>query len=141
MVFKNGFYFNETLAKEYVKHGVALIRTSAYTPDEKIRLENIKVSVPFKVTPIILDDRMKIYEDKESGCNKPCLAPLNEVLITCEGKVSLCCYDWKRQHLYGDLNSQGLDEILAGKEIREAYENLSKGNRIYDICKRCASSR
>jgi len=137
----NGFYFDQTLANELEKNGVGLIRVSAYTPEEKERLEQIKLNIPYKVTPIILDGRIEIYAESEKNLNKPCLAPLNEILVTHDAKVLLCCWDWKRQNVFGDLKQQSLEEILLSPKIRETYERLSKGDRFLDICKRCVHSR
>jgi len=137
----NGYYMTQSLAEEYEKNGVSIIRVSAYTPDEQKRLSNIKLEIPFVVTSIVLDNRMEWYSRSEINSNKPCGAPLKELLITCDGKISLCCFEWKRENTFGDLNSQTLEEVLQGKEIREVYERLSKGDRFFDLCKRCSTSR
>ena len=105
------------------------------------RLSKIKLNIPFKVTPIILDDRMKIYELPENGSTRPCLAPLNEVLVTHDCKLALCCWDWKRQNVFGDLNTQSIEEILLSDEVRDLYEGLSNGKRNLEICKRCPHCR
>jgi len=137
----NGFYFNQTLADEYQNNGINLIRVSAYTPEEKERFSKIKLKIPLVITPIVLDDRMGQYEAQETKSSKPCGAPLKEVLITCEGRVSLCCFEWKREHIFGDLDTQSLEEILLSQKIRETYKRLSSGDRFLEICKRCNKSR
>ncbi len=137
----NGFYFDQTLAEELEKNGVGIIRVSSYNPLGFERLSKIKLNIPFKVTPIILDDRMKIYELPENGSTRPCLAPLNEVLVTHDCKLALCCWDWKRQNVFGDLNTQSIEEILLSDEVRDLYNSLSKGERRLDICKRCPHCR
>ena len=137
----NGFYFDQTLAEEFEKNGVDIIRISAYTPEEGERLSKIKLKIPIIVTPIVLDNRLERYSLPEVECNKPCYAPLNELIITYEGRISLCCKEWRRQYTFGDLNKQSLEEVLKSKEIRQVYDRLSKGDRFLDVCRRCTESR
>jgi radical SAM protein with 4Fe4S-binding SPASM domain len=137
----NGFYFTQTLADEFEESGVSLIRVSAYSPKEGERLSKIKLKIPIKVTSIILDDRMQMYSLPEIGSCKPCFAPLNELLITHDGHIALCCLEWKREIIFGDLYKQSLEEILLSEEIQNTYKRLSQGDRYLEICKRCESSR
>ncbi|MCK5460167.1 SPASM domain-containing protein [Candidatus Parcubacteria bacterium] len=133
----NGFYLDQILAKEYEKNGVNIIRISAYSQKEYIRLSKIKLKIPIIVTMQILDDRLNIRSHLEIDNKKPCYAPLNEIIVTNEGKISLCCLDWERKYIFGDLYKQTLKEILQNKKIFEVYKKLSTGNRFLDICKKC----
>lgn len=137
----NGFYFDQILAEEYEKNGVDIILVTAYFPEEKKRINKIKIKIPFSVQKGLLDSRLDMYSIKEINSKKRCYAPLKEIIITNEGKISLCCIEWKREYIFGDLNNQTLEDVINSKEIQNIYDTLSKGQRTLDICKRCRYTR
>ncbi len=146
-IMTNGFYFDENLAEEYQKNGVDMLIISAYSPKEEQRFKDIKLrsKIPHfsisKLYQIKLDDRLTIYEREKIDCTKPCHAPLDEVIITNEGKVSLCCLEWKREHCFGNLHKQSMADILNSEKVQRTYKNLLSGKRTLDICKRCNCAR
>jgi len=120
----NGFYLNKTLEAEFYAHGVSEISVSNYTDP----------NYPF-------DDRLHFMDRPDTDCNKPCGAPLNEIIITCEGTVGLCCYDWRNDHTFGDLHSMSLPEILLSEKVMKVHERLSIGDRYLNLCKKCIATR
>lgn len=88
-----------------------------------------------------LDDRLLVYDVPKEDPLEPCYAPLRNVVITRDGLVGLCCFDWQRQHTFGDLRDKGLGEILASKEARRLYDELSTGRRELNLCRQCGRSR
>jgi len=141
MLQTNGFYLDQNLAEEYVNHGTNVIRVSAYTESEYERLKKIQLSIPYKVSPIILDERLQQDIRPELNCTKPCYAPLNEIIVTHQGDISLCCLDWKREHVFGNLYTQELEDILMTEKFQLTYKNLSKGIRFLPICRKCNWAR
>ncbi len=137
----NGFYLTQTLAEELVAVGTASIRVSAYTRDEEERLSKIRVRIPYVVAFTKLDDRLALYDRPEKQSCKPCGAPLNEIIVGCDGRISLCCLDWRRDHSFGDLHVQAFEDILRSGELQRVYERLSKGDRFLPLCKRCDWTR
>lgn len=137
----NGYYLNQILADELVADGVSSIFVSAYSQSEFGRLSKIKVNIPFDVWKARLDDRLHLYEAEENDIGEPCFAPLNEIVITCEGEISLCCLDWRRRYSFGNVQEQSLEEIIKSKEVQMVYQRLSRGDRFLDLCKRCEWSR
>ena len=145
-IMTNGFYLDQTLAREYQINGVDMIIISAYSSKEEKRLKEIKVKIPFSISKLYkikLDDRLHIYEREEINSTKSCNAPLDEIIITNEGKMSLCCQEWKRESktCFGNLHKQSMADILNSKKVQRIYKNLLAGNRTLDICKRCNCSR
>jgi radical SAM protein with 4Fe4S-binding SPASM domain len=137
----NGFYLDQNLAEEYVNHGTNIIRVSAYTGSEYERLRKIKLPISYEVIRTVLDDRLQEDIRPEINCTKPCYAPLNEILVTNRGDISLCCLDWKREHVFGNLYRQKLEEILMTEKLLVTYNNLSRGRRFLSICKKCNWTR
>lgn len=133
----NGYYFSEVLAEEMVEAGVSEVHISAYSQSEYKRLSSIKMRVPCTVEFMKLDERLNLYDREESDISGPCFAPLNEVIISREGSVSLCCLDWKRECTFGDLHEQSFKDVLKSGELHAVYERLSRGERFLHICKKC----
>ena len=113
-ILSNGFYFNQTLADDLIKIGVDRIDITAYSITEFNRLKEIHVKKPYSIflSPNIedLDDRLQIYDSyiMKEDILKPCYNVLNDIVITNNAKISLCCLDWKRLHCFGDLKSQSI---------------------------------
>lgn len=139
----NGYYLSVQLVYELKAQGVTKLHVSLYGSDEerKARAEWIESAIaPVLPTALgwhRLDDRLGIYERPETGCRQPCGAPVRNIVVTCQGHVSLCCFDWKRTVTFGDLRHVLLDEILASREVRETTQRLSTGARPFDVCRRC----
>jgi glycosyltransferase involved in cell wall biosynthesis len=143
MIMTNGYYFNQTLAEELVEIGAGSIYVTAYGQEDRERLSKIKVGVPYFIQKQDLDDRLNLYDRKlpEKENRKPCYAPLREIIITRDGRVSLCCLDWKRKHCFGDLYHESLEDVILEGSMLDVYNSLSNGNRIFEICKKCGWSR
>jgi len=137
----NGFYLDQTLADELVAVGVSEIRISAYSDKEFERLGKMKLTIPFKVERQILDNRLNQYIGGIKNSSKPCFAPLNEICISRDGKIVLCCLDWKKEYVFGDLHKEPLETILKKDKVIETYDRLSKGDRFLELCKRCDWTR
>jgi len=62
----------------------------------------------------------------------------NEMMhILFNGDVILCCMDWRREHVLGNLKEQTIKEIWTGKKYLEVRKQL-KGERPLElICKHC----
>jgi len=140
-IMTNGYYLDENLLSEYMAIGVNEIFLSAYSNKDYERFISYKSKIKTTILKPVLDDRLNIYNRKELSLSKPCLAPYNELMITREGYVGLCCLDWQREQVFGNLNSQSLEDVLNSEKMQSAYENLSNGKRLDNICKRCDWSR
>jgi 2-deoxy-scyllo-inosamine dehydrogenase (SAM-dependent) len=133
----NGYYLDQVMAEELSSIGVTEIHVSAYSDREMERLSKINVNIPFSTERMKLDERLNFYETSEKFIFKPCHAPLSEIIVTRKGKISLCCLDWKRKYLFGDLHYQNLEEILRKGKLHSLYAKLSKGERNLYLCRRC----
>jgi GTP 3',8-cyclase len=140
----NGWYLTQSLAEELVAHGLDYLVISAYTLAEWERLRQFKLSIPVQVNKQILDDRLTWYEQERLvpvSAGRPCYCPVYEICITCRGEVTLCPYDWQRRHVFGNLNNESLEDVLARPDIWRVYEGLSLGRRELDICLACKTAR
>lgn len=142
-ILSNGFYFNQTIANDLISVGADRIDITAYSKSEYERLLKIKISKPYSIfySPKVedLDDRLEIYNDcSEKQCsNKPCYNVLNDIIITCDGKIDICCFDWKRMYVFGDLEKQSVKQIVNEKEFKNTFFDLAHGKRKSTMCINC----
>ena len=145
-ILTNGFYLNQEMALELCDIGVNRLDVTAYSDSEYDRLTSIKLNIPYSVfySPKIedLDDRLDLYDENNNLLknSKPCYNVLNDLVITCDARIDLCCFDWKREHTYGDLEKQSLKEIINSTTIYKDFLSLAKGDRNNTICKNCINA-
>lgn len=136
----NGFYLTQTIVDELEEFNVVLY-VSAYTKSEYDRLTSLQANFPYMVFYSILDDRKNLYDKNPINLNKICHAPVNEVGLSCTGDILLCCLDWKREYVFGNLYEETLSGILEKSYTKDVYSNLLKANRTLHICKNCSWTR
>jgi MoaA/NifB/PqqE/SkfB family radical SAM enzyme len=138
----NGWYLDQTLAREFETHGLDVLGISVYSEKERSRLSRLRLNIPVRIMFEPHDDRVDWYDGRQGpGCGPPCYCPLYEVCITCKGEVCLCPFDWQRQHVFGNLRDAPLEVILERPEVWRLYEALSSGNRELAICRGCTTFR
>lgn len=142
LIWTNGSTLEENMVKDLLLVGLDNICVTAYTPKERARLKEIP-SPPGFMT--IYDPNwvevFGIYEAPISSSTMPCYAPLTDIIVTRSGKISLCCRDWERRFIMGDLTKGSFLDIIESPLVKETYERLSRGYRFLDICKRCSTVR
>lgn len=138
----NGRILNQELLDELVDSGLTNIQISAYSKNDFDRLSNLNFKITHSVVlTTLIQDHLEIYGQPEVNSNTPCYAPLNEIIVSRDGNLLLCCRDWKRECTFGNLRQQSLEDIIQSKEFQNVYAELSKGNRFLNLCKRCKSVR
>jgi hypothetical protein len=56
--------------------------------------------------------------------------------------VPLCCVDWHRTTILGNVGTQSVQEVWHGQRIQEIRDGLAEGNakKLPDICVNCTES-
>lgn len=134
----NGFYLTQDIVNDLEALGLKKIYISAYSDVELEFLNKLVFSCEATIARQFgLDDVLKMYDWPEQVCSSPCFAPLGDVIIHSDGRVGLCCLDWKRKTTFGDLKEWRLSDILSTPEVRKVYNELRLGVRSLPLCKRC----
>ncbi|WP_295749326.1 radical SAM/SPASM domain-containing protein [uncultured Oscillibacter sp.] len=67
-----------------------------------------------------------------------CPYPFYSLCINSDGMVVLCCADWKRELVVGDLKKQTMMEIWNGEALRTFWIDMLSGHKEpYSMCKKC----
>jgi len=72
-------------------------------------------------------------EIKISRNRKPCKQPFQRLLVTYEGKVGMCCYDWGASHPVGYVDVKAFNN---NKDYEQVFENVKKNKRGFELLKK-----
>jgi len=144
-IFTNGTFLSRDLAREILAIGVTRLTITLYgTSSQKQATRQKYQDLPgIDFASGIFDDRITLYERPRigNGVTRPCTAPLRQVIVTCQGKVGLCCIDWADSLTFGDLGFELLEEILASNKVQGTYARLQRGDRRFSPCIKCTVKR
>lgn len=69
---------------------------------------------------------------------KVCPYPFYSLIVNSDGEVTVCCADWKRKLVVGDLRKQSMKEIWNSRELYEFWTRQLEGKKnTYEMCKKC----
>jgi len=89
------------------------------------------------LTNVANNVKYKMMKRKILPLNKFCAYPFKTAAINYDGKLLICCMDWKHEHEFGDLNKSSLKEIWNNEKFKRLRESLSKSVRNYPLCQKC----
>jgi radical SAM protein with 4Fe4S-binding SPASM domain len=137
----NGSYLNQMTLRESEDVGVDAFFISAYSIKEYHRFLKLKTNLALCVYPMVLDRRLEIYDRDCLDCSRPCYAPFADLSIDVKGNVIVCCLDHRSTYVYGNVATDTLKHIISSEAMNNVYHDLSKGNRVLEMCRRCDYSR
>lgn len=73
----------------------------------------------------------------EAVKNKPCYYPFYKMFVDWNGDCILCCNDWNREQVVGNLITQSLSDVWFGKPMTKIRNKLRNGNRTEKPCNKC----
>lgn len=65
-----------------------------------------------------------------------CVRPFEQMYVAFDGRVVLCCQDWRLEHVMGDANKDTLTSIWESESYRRVREQLLRHDR-QGLCARC----
>lgn len=79
-------------------------------------------------------DRKSLFTMKKEVCT----FPFYTLVVHSDGAVSVCCADWEKQAVVGDLKKQTLSEIWSGSKLREFQTmHIERRRNENPACKGC----
>ncbi len=156
-ILTNGKLLNKETGKKLIDAGITQLLVSDYgkhDPEEVGLDESQRISevinylkdkypdVEYNIGAAYLDDRMHFYNLEESkqlkGQLHPCRRVKWQMVITSCGNLQLCCYEWKKENKFGNLNEKSLTDILIHSDFLKVRNDLKRGQREkYYPCDRC----
>jgi len=140
----NGDYLTDNLLQELIRAGLSYLLVTNY--DEKLKSEILyfRQKYPgyikyrsYKDIRNLMNRAGQIFNCKTIYSGS-CPRPESQLVINWQGKVLLCCNDFYAKHMFGNVNTQSIEEIWNNKEFKKVRNILNRGQREkVDICKYC----
>lgn len=90
-----------------------------------------------EISEIVSENATGIHNQKVKEV-RICPYPFYSLMINPDGEVTLCCADWKREYIVGDLKRESLINIWNGNKLRAFWINMLKGKKDeYIMCSKC----
>ena len=144
----NADFLSKELAEELRLAGCTNLTISMYDSDISkeltAKLKGIDLELTFKHCyqenfEISLVNRSDIILQKETGIyQEQCFLPFYKMFIDWNGDVLVCCNDWGRKGIIGNVNTSSIKELWLSKPMNTYRRSLRDGNRNgQDPCKYC----
>ncbi len=115
-------YVDDVTVNQYTERGGQLsdLDNKAMTEYEKIRKKhNLLIGAPYMRDP---EGRMFVSKRR-----KPCEQPYQRLLVTYEGRVAMCCYDWGASHPVGYVDKEAFSNKHVYEDVMKSASNKKKG--------------
>lgn len=144
----NADFLSKELAEELSLAGCTNLTISMYDTDISneltAKLKGINLELTFKHCyqknfEINLVNRSDIILQKETGNYQgQCFLPFYKMFIDWNGDVLVCCNDWGRNGIIGNVTSNSIEEIWFSDRMNAYRLSLKNGKRSdNDPCKYC----
>ena len=153
-VHTNGLKLNPKTGRPLLEAGLDLLYINNYTQEAKMH-KGVKrfldeTALDFPGTMIVF--HLRLLEEKllnrggtapnreavPEALNIPCILPFDEMVVTADGRVSICCQDHYFEEVMGNVNRQGLDDIWFGERFQAMRTKLAIGDRSGSkFCQAC----
>lgn len=137
----NGSLLTKDLAAELSRY--AFIIVNDYTENNEV-IKKIK-GYGIKKNIILLDRNPRAILSNRAGnvpgmpeiqLNASCVRPFEQLYISFDGKVPLCCQDWKVEEVMGDLTFGSLKEVWENEKFSSVRQRLLRKERD-GLCSKC----
>lgn len=142
VVYTNGDYLTDARYHQLRKAGVDyfIVTLHKSRPYPSRPFQTVK-----QVEDLVLSNRggtlVHLPAPTEMDSRTPCYAPRDLCVVTVNGDVVLCCEDYKREEVYGNVLETSLWEIWHSERLVEVRRRLESGQRAgaTSICGRCSN--
>jgi radical SAM protein with 4Fe4S-binding SPASM domain len=144
----NADFLTRQLAEELSLSGCTNITVSMYDTDISDELtdmlEGIDIEITFKHCyqenfELSIVNRNDILVQKEIlNYRKQCYLPFYKMFIDWNGDMLVCCNDWGRKGIVGNVSTSTIKELWLSEEMNTYRRSLEDGDRArQDPCKYC----
>ena len=73
----------------------------------------------------------------KKSIKQPCYYPSYNLFIDYNGDVLMCCHDWGKKNILGNLNKNTILDIWMSENAKKSRFNLAKSDRGFSPCDEC----
>lgn len=117
-------YVDEVTVTPYTERGSdfdTLTQSEAELYEKKLEKNQLPYGVPYL--------RNSSGEIQVSAGRLPCSQPFQRLMITYDGRVAMCCYDWGAMYPVGYVSSESFED--GNKNYQEVLDKISLGKKGY----------
>ena len=145
MVSTNGTLLTKKVANELIKRGMNDFIVSCYSKEVYKKVINFGMREIEAIAFYTMDLSKKYYNrggnvrvGPKCPIIKPCFRPMKQMYIDASGKAVICCSDYKKEVVMGDVNKERLVDIWNNKKYEEYRMYLKIGQRQgLKLCETC----
>ncbi len=112
-----------------------LAEIKAFWSDRGVRLKIRELDN--RAHPEITDNTDLVSESEEWKYATYCTIPFWRAWILWNGDVVLCCVDWERKHVFGNIHEASIREIWNSEPYRQYRERMRKNDFAGTLCENC----
>ncbi len=124
----------DLVVNDYTSNQRILERMSSWSvsPEEARRSRFVRKPQPNSITNLggHMPSRFRL------PLRQSCIIPFREMSIVSSGECVVCCSDWKREHVMGDVRMNSLQEIWCDEPLAEVRASLMNNVRP-GLCAKC----
>jgi hypothetical protein len=142
----NGLALTESRYHEVMRWPNVDLAVNDYTADqrvlEKIRRwqiapeEQRRSRFVCKPQPVSITNLGHMPSRFRLPLRQSCIIPFRELSIVASGECVICCSDWQKEQVVGDVRESSLREIWGGEALREVRTELTNNVRG-GLCAKC----
>lgn len=144
-IFTNGDYLTPELAGELIDSGVSLFTITQHDKNEEVFMKKMRPLLERFPDNIVLNclhnaavgNRGGAIEVKNQIAMEKCFTADGNMIITYNGDILLCCNDYHRKHVFGNIMNESIPEIRNKKSFKKIRKDVRKGITRLEICKQC----
>jgi len=146
-IYTSGDYLVPELAQTLIDAGVSVFSVTQHDRDEKVFMRKMQPLINQFPGHIMLNclhdvplcNRGGAIEVENPQIIDKCPTADGNLTITYTGDVLLCCNDYFRQHVFGNIMEESIRDIRKKENFSRIRKEVRKGIVKLDICKRCFS--
>lgn len=118
-------YVDDVTLKNFTDRGNDLDKLNF---EEKEKIIKICIEKGVKFSNYLRDERNNLFVSTK---RLPCEQPLQRLMVTYDGIVSMCCYDWGSYHPIGYLDSKGYENAF--EEYNKVKDKSLKKDKGFEM--------
>ena len=137
----NGDLLTKDLAKQLIEAGLDTLKVSAYdweTHKKVLGWPGVRVWPFYDHGTDQFYNRAGLVDVGKGKCEGMCLRPFQQMYIDYDGLAVLCCSDYKREAIMGDVLADGIEGVWTNEKYQEYRKWLRLGRRDkLVLCRTC----
>lgn len=135
----NGDFLTEDISSNLVESGITGFKISQYDKKRDFSyLKNVEI-FDYSSGPYNPVNRVEIFlqDRKELNINKHCFLPFYKLFLDYNGDVLLCCNDWNKKTIMGNILSDSIQDIWFSEKFNNFRRKLIERKRNFRPCIAC----